>query len=92
MIEMSWVKVKVVKCRSASIRRKPWDPFSENEIVDIRDGPYENATLTKRTGDTLEIDPDIVVYSWTDRKYYKVRDPDGWIYEGCIDFGGDSNG
>lgn len=86
---MAFKKVKIVNCRRASIRKKPWVPLHSEEIVGIRDGPIETENTIK-LGDTIEIDTDRVSYDWTDRKFYKVRNPDGWIYEGCIDLGEDN--
>ena len=45
-----------------------------------------------QNGSVIEIDPEKICYDWTDRKFYKVRNPEGWIYEGVIDYGGDTNG
>lgn len=88
---MSWIRVPIVNCKSASIRRTPWIPISEDDIVGIRDGPIEKeSNLIVKTGEYIEIDPEQYTYSWTDRKFYKVRNPDGWIYEGCVDLGDDS--
>jgi len=83
---MAFKKVKIVNCRRASIRKKPWVPLHSEEIVGVRDGPIET-TNTVKSGDTIEVDTNNVVYDWTDRKFYKVRNPDGWIYEGCVDLG-----
>ena len=86
---MALKKVKIVNCRRASIRKKPWVPLHSEEIVGIRDGPIETENTIK-LGDTIEIDTDQATYDWTDRKFYKVRNPDGWIYEGCIYLGEDN--
>ena len=88
---MAFTRTKIVNCRRASIRRTPWIPLHSDDIVGIRDGPIENS-ITVKTGDTIEIDSDHICYDWTGRKFYKVRNPKGWIYEGCIDLGGDTSG
>lgn len=88
---MSWTRVPITNCKSASIRRAPWIPLCDKEIVGIRDGPEEKEDTVK-LGDHIEIDTDQVCYSWTNRKFYKVRNPEGWIYEGCVDLGVDSDG
>jgi hypothetical protein len=89
---MAWRKVQIVNCKSASVRQTPWIPLHDKEIVGIRDGPELKNNDTIKQGDTIDIDPDQFVYSWVDRKYYKTRDPDVWIYEGVVDFGGNQNG
>lgn len=88
---MSWVRVRIANCKKASIRRTPWIPLHDEEIVGIRDGPNQKLDAVK-TGDFIEIDVDHFCYDWTDRKFYKVRNPEGWIYEGCVDLGGNNDG
>lgn len=88
---MSWTRVPIANCKTALIRRAPWIPLEDEEIVGIRDGPKQKENTVK-FGDYVEIDTDQICYSWTDRKFYKVKNPDGWIYEGCIIVGDDSNG
>ena len=78
--------VKIVNCKSASIRKSPWIPLHDKEIVGVREGPRDDASKV-RSGQTIEIDDSEICYDWTDRKFYKVLRPDGWIYEGCIDLG-----
>lgn len=83
---MAFKLVTITNCCRASIRRKPWIPTHSNEIVGIRDGPtYRDNTV--KQGDSLEIDLENICYDWTGRKFYKVRNPDGWIYEGCVNIG-----
>lgn len=90
---MAWTQTRIVGCRVASIRRSPWIPLHDKEIVGIRDGPKKNDTeMLLQNGLVIEIDPDQVCYDWTDKKFYKVRNPDGWIYEKVIDYGSDVNG
>lgn len=88
---MAFTKATIANCRRASIRSTPWIPIRRKEIVGIRDGPVDNSN-TVRQGDSIEVDLEDVCYDWTDRKFYKVRNPEGWIYEGCIEIGGDTNG
>lgn len=88
---MGYIKAKVVNCKKASIRRHPWIPLHANDIVDIKEGTSKDTDIVKK-GTTIMIDPDNVSYDWTDRKFYKVRNPDGWIYEGCVDYGSDDGG
>ena len=88
---MSWTRVPIVNCKKALIRRAPWIPLRDEEIIGIRDGPKQKENSVK-FGDYIEIDTEKVCYNWTDRKFYKVRNPDGWIYEGCVEVGDDSNG
>ena len=89
---MAWTKTQIVGCRTASIRRMPWIPLRENEISGIRDGPrFGSEDIIIKNGSTVEIDPEQVCYDWTDRKFYKIRDPEGWIYEGVVSYGGDTN-
>lgn len=86
---MAFTKARIVNCRRASIRKTPWIPLHSEEISGIRDGPVETEK-TVLQGDLIEIDTAQICYDWTDRKFYKVRNPDGWIYEGCVDLGGSS--
>lgn len=87
---MGYTKVKIVNCKRASIRRTPWIPLRDKDIVGIKDASI-NSENTVNAGSTIEIDQDNICYDWTDRKFYKVKNPDGWIYEGCIQIG-DSGG
>ena len=89
---MAYKRVKIANCKSASIRRTPWIPLHDKEIVGIRDGPKEQDGLTVKAGDSIEIDPDDICYDWKDRKFYRVRNPKGYIYEGVIDMGDGNNG
>lgn len=88
---MAWIKTQIVNCKTASIRRTPWIPLHDKEIVGIRDGPkFENNNESIQNGSIIEIDPDQVCYDWTDKKFYKVRNPEGWIHDGVINYvGGD---
>lgn len=90
---MAWVKTNIVGCRVASIRKTPWIPLRDKEIVGIRDGPKNDKNVFLiQNNSTIEIDPEQFCYDWTDKKFYKVRNPDGWIYEGVIDYGSDMHG
>lgn len=90
---MAWTQTHVIGCRVASIRRTPWIPLHDKEIVGIRDGPKFDADETLiNNGESIDIDPDEICYDWTGKKFYKVRNPEGWIHEGVIDYGGDTNG
>ncbi len=81
---MSWTRVSIANCRTASIRQAPWIPLYDTNIVGIRDGPT-NRSDNLNNGDYIEVDFDQTCYDWKDRKFYKVRNPEGWIYERCID-------
>lgn len=88
---MAYKRVTIVNCKTASIRRTPWIPLYDKEIVGIRDGPVYNDDSLVKAGESIEIDPDNICYDWKNRKFYKVRIPDGWVYEGVISLGdGDS--
>lgn len=90
---MAWTKAQIVNCRVASIRQTPWIPLHDMDIVGIRDGPkFDSKTETIEEGSIVYVDLDDICYDWTNRKFYKVRDPEGWIYEGVINYGGDVNG
>ena len=78
-------RVTIVNCKTASIRRKPWDPWHEVEISGVRQGPKESDESVKM-GSSIEIDTEDIAYSWSGRKFYKVIRPKGWIYEGVIDY------
>ena len=88
---MSWTRVQIANCKSASIRRAPWIPIYDKEIVGIRDGPIQTDDIVKN-GDYIDIDIDQTCYNWVGRKFYKVRNPEGWIYEGCIELGDETDG
>lgn len=89
---MAWIKTRINNCKTASIRRTPWIPLCDKEIVGIRDGPILKEDSVVKKGDVIEIDLDDYCYDWTDRKFYKVRNPEGWIYEGLINIGDVTNG
>ncbi len=80
---MAYRKASIVNCRRASIRRTPWIPLHAEDIAGIRDGPIDKEGSVSK-GDTVEIDDEDVVYDWTGRKFYKIKHPSGWIYEGCV--------
>jgi hypothetical protein len=88
---MAYRVVTIANCRTASIRRAPWIPLYDKDIVGIRDGPQCDSNTVKM-GQTIEIDTDEICYDWTGRMFYKTKRPRGWIYEGCIDLGDDSHG
>ena len=88
---MAWTPTRIIGCRVASIRRTPWIPLHDKEIVGIRDGPNSEDTSVSN-GSIIDIDPEQICYDWTDKKFYKVRNPEGWIYEGVVDYGGDIDG
>lgn len=89
---MSYIKTRIIGCKKASIRRYPWIPLQEKDIVDVKENVNNDLDIVS-IGSTLEIDPSVISYSWTGRKFYKVKTPDGWIYEGCVSYkGGDEGG
>jgi hypothetical protein len=77
--------VKVINCKTASIRRTPWIPLRDQEIVGIKSGQQVDGTKVKM-GSFLRINTKETCYDWTGRKFYKVLNPEGWIYEGCVDY------
>lgn len=81
---VSFIKVRVVNCIKASIRKTPWIPLHDKDIVGVRDGP-NSTTSEVKMGDILEVDLDNICYDWTGRKFYAVRLPRGWVYEGVIE-------
>lgn len=87
---MALRKVQIVNCRSASIRRTPEIPLHAEDIVDIKSGMRSSDSKVNH-GTIIQIDTDKVCYDWTGRKFYKVNNPHGWIYEGCIDLGEDGS-
>lgn len=72
---MEYIIAKIANCRTASIRKFPWLTYLDEEIV---------AEVPE--GDTVEIDPDDICYDWTDRKFYRTKNPSGWIHEGVIEY------
>lgn len=81
---MAFEKVKVINCKRAAIRQDPWDIKDSNDS----DASFESTAEEVKGGDTIEVDFAVSCYSWIDRRYYKVKKPDGWIYEGCVERGG----
>lgn len=69
--------VTIVNCKKASIRKVPWIPLYDKEII-----------AEKKVGDSIEIDSSKICYDWKNRKFYKVVNSRGWIYEGVIDYSG----
>lgn len=88
---MAYKRVQIANCHLACIRKAPWNTMEELDIVGYKKGPRYNSVFN-RSGEFIEIDPDDVCYDWLGRKFYKVRSPKGWIYEGVIDFEGGVNG
>ena len=84
-------KVQIVNCKSASIRKTPWIPRHSKDIVDIKKAMSSPDSIVTN-GDTIEIDTEDICYDWTGRKFYKVKHPHGWIYEGVINLGDESDG
>ena len=80
---MSFTKARIANCSKASIRKKPWDPNEDKELVGLKDGPLSAGTKIDQ-GDVVYVNLDDICYDWTGRKYYKVRRPEGWIPEGVI--------
>lgn len=72
---MHLIKVKIINCKTASVRKHPYLPLYANDII---------AEL--KNGDDVTIDPGNVCYNWQGRKFYKTRNPNGWIYSGIIDY------
>lgn len=88
---MSFKPAMIVNCKKAAIRRTPWIPLHDKEIAGYMDGSSDDVNTVSR-GKRIDVDIDEIVYDWTGRKFYKVKAPKGWIYEGCISIGGDDGG
>ena len=76
---MALVQTKIANCRTASIRRTPWIPMLEEDVIG-----------EKKRGEYIQIDTSEICYDWEDRKFYRTRNPKGWIHEGVIEYGGDN--
>ena len=50
---MAYRRVKIVNCKTASIRRTPWIPLHDKEIVGIRDGPILEDNTIVKSGETV---------------------------------------
>ena len=89
---MAYTTARIINCKKASVRCTPWIPLRDTDIVGIRDGPIISNSVrnTVKNGDIVQIDLKRTCYDWTGRKFYKIRIPDGWIYEGVLDIGDDS--
>lgn len=72
---MKFIETTVVNCKKASILKVPW----ATQYKDVVCGTVQN-------GDTVEINPEVTCYDWTDRKYYRTRRPKGWIHSGVISY------
>lgn len=81
---MGYTTVRIVNCKKASIRRTPWITWHNKDMSGVLDGPLHTSDDFKK-GDELDVDFDSFCYDWTGRKFYKVRMPKGWIYEGVIE-------
>lgn len=82
---MSYTKAKIVKCKKASIRMHPWITPNDRDIVATVDGPVCKGGSTEE-GSTIRVDLNTFCYDRCGRKFYKVSTPEGWIFEGCLDF------
>ena len=76
---MALVWTRIANCRKASIRKFPWVTPFDKEIVG-----------EKKRGDPIEIDTSKICYDWKDRKFYRTMNPEGWIHDGVIEYGGGS--
>lgn len=82
---MALRNVKVVNCKTASVRIAPWNPWPTYSFSNTQ-SPINDGREIKQ-GSIIQIDDDDITYDWTgSRKYYKVKNPKGWIHEGCIEF------
>lgn len=69
------MKVTVVNCLSAGIRKNIDNPNCDQTIV-----------RTVSAGEKVEIDQSITGYDWKDRLFYKCTSPvDGWIAAGLVE-------
>ena len=68
---MSLAKVRIINCRRASIRKHPWIPLKEKDIVDTVDGS-DAINDTVKKGSYITIDLDNICYDWKNRKFYKI--------------------
>lgn len=72
---MAYIKTKIANCRTASIRKVPWIPAIDEEIVE-----------ELPNGSSIDINPDNVAFDWKDRKFYRTKNPKGWIHEGVVEY------
>lgn len=77
MTNEKFITTTIVNCKTASIRRIPWVSLFDHDIVG-----------EKKNGETIEINPNHICYDKTDRKFYKTRNPRGWIHDGVISYRG----
>lgn len=59
---MAWTQTHVTGCRVASIRRTPWIPLHDKEIVGIRDGPKFDADDTSICNPERRIHKGVIDY------------------------------
>lgn len=76
---MAFTHATIDNCKTASIRKRPWIPIFEEEVVG-----------ELKRGSKIEVNLNDICYDWQDRKFYRTKKPDGWIHEGVIKIGGDS--
>lgn len=71
---MAFQNKKIANCRTASIRKAPWIAECIDDVVQ-----------TKKRGEQVEVDPSDICYDWTDRVYFRTKNPKGWIHEGVLE-------
>ena len=72
-------KAKVINCHELSIRRAPWYPELDEEVV-----------CTVKAGESVKVlETDNLYYGWTGRAYYLVESPNGnngYALKDCLEF------
>lgn len=69
------MKVKVINCLSAGIRKSIDNPNCDQTIL-----------KTVESGEQVEIDKSITGYDWKDQLFYKCTSPvEGWIAAGLVE-------
>lgn len=69
------MKVKIINCLSAGIRKSIDNPNRDQTIL-----------KTVEAGEQVEIDKSITGYDWKDRLFYKCTSPvEGWIAAGLVE-------
>lgn len=72
------MKAKVINCHELGVRRAPWYPELDNEVVEVI-----------QAGESIEVlEPDHLYYGWTGRAYYHVltaKGLAGYALKDCLE-------
>lgn len=69
-------KAKIVNCKKASVRKNPSCTDEKDDTLGV-----------VSSGEVIDVDPSVRVFSWTDREYYKCSTSfgDGYILSELVE-------